>query len=241
MGFDFNSFDNLMQMFACRRGYARVRTAPEVMPVAVVAETQKVIFFSVTSSQFVDVKTLRPRMKPAFVGYAADKRVKPVTAVSSERGILKLKAKMAEAIAEEPKPKQEGIRTVLKLKTKIDLPAAPTRLGKNSTTEDFTAALRAELRQMKLEEAGVAEPKRHPLSSKSWSELMAETETFETKKPKHNFDLAAAMKAEAQALTARGVSELAEAPRLRTAFEPKLVSQTAQPQRKSVAKMHRVA
>lgn len=118
--------------------------------------------------------------------------------------ILKTPAKTPAAKTAEPVKK----RGTLKLKKKVDLPTI-TPISKRSSTNDLAAAFKAEMTQMTrqatqgtqktLRHTANNATRRHPLSSKSWGELLAEAETKQQKK--HDFDLAEAFRTEMAKLT----------------------------------------
>lgn len=127
-------------------------------------------------------------------------------------------AAIAAAVAEEIKP-----RKTLTLKTKVELPAI-TSLTRASNTNDLAAAFKAEMQAVTERKAEIgttdlhaafAEKRaRHPLSNKSWKELIAEAETVAPKEQKGP-DLTAAFRREMQAMIAaeqKGIAAPAPAP-----------------------------
>lgn len=226
--FDFNSFIDLSYVFDLRKGQIAV-PLPAVSAEAMIATEPKarVILYSTTSlkaqlahSRFVNLGALLPTAKPVFVTASA-RKVKPAVVEitpAAPAPVVQIPANdvsAAPAIGAEPKK----TRTTLKLKTKVELPALQP-LSRKSTTQDLAAAFKAEMALM--EKKVVAEPsaskledaftkrRRHPLSDKSWSELLAEVEM--PKKSKHNFDLGAAFKAEMKAFMAEQERLGGEAP-----------------------------
>ena len=207
--FDFNSFADLSLVFDLRKGQLVPTQAPASPEVVVAAEPMaQVILYSTTSlkaqlaqSRFVSLSTVLPTVKPFFLTASA-KKVKPVIVTVAPVVAVPVTAPVA---AEEPKK----ARTTLKLKTKVELPVLQT-LSRNSTTQDLAAAFKAERALLEkkavqpeqsvstLEDA-FTKRRRHPLSNKSWSELLAEVEA---PKQKQHFDLAAAYKAEMKAFMA---------------------------------------
>jgi hypothetical protein len=128
-----------------------------------------------------------------------------------------LQSLFEKAAEEAPKP-----RGTLKLKTKIEvLPPAPgsVMISRRSSIADLAIAFKTEMAQLEkkaqvkmpvTDEA--SEKRRHPLSNKSWAELLAEAELAEVKKPKRDIDLANAFRNEMRAFEAeqQKVSQAAE-------------------------------
>jgi len=193
--FDDTAFADLTQVFDSRKGQV-------VLPRIITAEPKaRVILYATTSlrarlsqSRFVNVSMLLPTVKPRFITASA-KAIKPV-------------------VIETAKP-----RTTLRLKTKVELPSMQS-LSRKSTVQDLAAAFKAEkvLMEKKVSNApqsaggledAFTKRRRHPLSDKPWSELLAEAEA--AKPSKSNFDMAAAFKAEMKAfITAQ--ERMGEAP-----------------------------
>jgi hypothetical protein len=192
--FNDTAFADLTQVFDSRKGQI-------VLPQVITAEpTARVILYATTSlrarvaqSRFVSLATLLPTVKPRFITASA-KAIKPVMIEIAP-------------VLETPKA-----RTTLRLKTKIALPSIQS-LSRKSTVQDLAAAFKAEKALMeKTVAAAPAEQspgglggaftkrRRHPLSDKPWSELLAEADT--PKPSKNNFDMAAAFKAEMKAFMA---------------------------------------
>jgi len=244
--FDYKSFADLSLIFSYRRGHA-VPPTPKA----------KVILYSTTAfksglaqSKFLDINALFPTIKPRFLTVSA-KKGKPVTVEAAP--VLAAVPMPAPVPAAEPAPippattaaveEPKKARTTLKLKTKVELPSLTT-LSRRSTAQDLAAVFKSEMALM--EKKAVAEPskkledaftkrRRHPLSHKPWSELLAEVEA--PKPSRHNIDLASAFKAEMKAFMAEQ-EKLGETPtpaKFKSAAEHKTVS----PQPPQQAPVHR--
>jgi hypothetical protein len=209
--FNYNSFADLSQVFDFRKGQA----VPPQPKARVILYTTTAIRSRLAQSKFLDVNTFIPTVKPLFLTVSAKKgkpivvTAAPVIAEAVPAPVVAtpspVEPTVAIAAAEEPKK----ARTTLKLKTKVELPSLTT-LTRRSTAEDLAALFKAEMALM--EKKAVAEPskkledaftkrRRHPLSSKPWSELFAEVEAPQQSRH-HNFDLATAFKAEMKAFMA---------------------------------------
>jgi hypothetical protein len=236
--FDYNSFADLSLIFDTRKGRIVIPT-----PKA------RVILYSTTAlkselaqSKFIDLGAFMPTVKPRFLTVSA-KMIKPVVVevapavvqtaivqtVVLQPAVLQPAVLQTETAAEEPK---KG-RSILKLKTKVELPVMQT-LSRRSTAQDMAAVFKAEMALM--EKKAVQEPsrkledaftkrRRHPLSHKPWSELLAEVETPRQSK-NNNFDLATAFKAEMKAFMAaqEKLGEDSTPAKFKTAAEHKTVS-----------------
>lgn len=189
--FNYDSFADLTRVFDARKG--------QVVPPIPKA---RVILFASTAlrpqSKFVNVRAYMPMAKPVFVLVAAKKISPPPAPV-----VVPEPAAVIEAPAA-PAPKLSG---TLRLKTKVDLPPAVARRG----SYDIAAAFKAEVAIVEKKEPETAadledifnKRRLHPLSRKSWSELIAEAEAREVAtRPKKDFDLGAAFKAEMKAFEA---------------------------------------
>lgn len=218
------NFVDVSQVFNWRRGAESFRLRRSVFADLRDFAPVPAIESAVTpESKFFEISAFRPVIEA------------PVVEAPVERPVLKLKEKtQVFAASEAPAPvaaAEETPRKTLKLKTQVELPVISAVTRRTSISE-FAAAFKAELARLEkdpgLAEAPAAPPPRRSFSQKSWAELIAEAE--EAPKPKNNFDLAAAFKAEMRALLAE--QGQAEAPRLKTAFEPKI---KASPQHKPAA------
>jgi hypothetical protein len=209
--FDYNSFIDLTQVFDFRKGQVALPKPVEMPAMQVVAQPMaRVTLFSTTSlkaqlaqSRIVSLSALLPTVTPRFVTASA-KKIKPVVIEIAPAVVVPAVPVVA---AEAPKA-----RTTLKLKSKVELPVLQT-LSRRSTAQDLAAAFKTEMAMMaKMEKKAVVEQslgkledaftkrRRHPLSDKPWSELLAEVEA--PKQSKSNFDLATAFKAEMKAFMA---------------------------------------
>lgn len=216
--FDYSAFADLTQVFDTRKGQI---TQPKII---IEEPKSRVTLYSTTSlkarvaqSKFISIETLLPTVKPRFITASA-KAIKPVVIEIAPPAPV-VEAPVIETVVEAPKA-----RTTLRLKTKVELPSIQP-LSRKSTAQDLAAAFKAE--KVLMEKAAAAAPaeqssagwlegafakrRRHPLSDKPWSELLAEAEA--QKPSKSNFDMAAAFKAEMKAFMAAqermGVSETA--------------------------------
>ncbi len=174
--FDYNSFADLTHVFDLKKGQA-VPPRPKA----------RVILYSSTflksrnlQSRFFETKSFIPEAKQPF------------------RSVSKPKTK----------PTQKA-RPILRLKKKVDI-ALVTPLTRRSSAEELAAVFKAEMalmqKQAKTKQAentsledAFTQRRRHPLSNKPWSELLAIVEQPEKRK---NFDIAAAFKAEMKAFMA---------------------------------------
>ena len=248
--FDYNSFADLAQVFDLRKG--------QIVPSQPMMQTEpmaRVTLYSTTSlkaqlaqSKFVSLGALLPTITPRFLTASA-KAIKPV--VIEIAPVIAAPVTPAFAVAAPATPTAPAVtaeapkvRTTLRLKTKVELPALQP-LTRRSTVEDLAAAFRTEKALMEkkavagpamtLEDA-FAKRRRHPLSDKPWSELLAEVEA--PKQSKSNFDLAQAFKAEMKAFMAEqarigGEISVGEAPatlQFKSAAQQNNISQ--QPQRR---------
>jgi hypothetical protein len=237
--FKYDSFTDLSQVFDLRKG----ELTPSVSKARVTLFTSTVLKSRFLQSKFVDIKALLPEAKKPFLIVSA-KKAKPV-AIETAPVVQPVVAEtMTVAVTnEEPKEEAKKARTTLRLKTKVDVPVLTT-ITRNSSTQDLAAAFKSEMAIMEkkaakapsqdksiLEDA-FTRRRRHPLSHKPWSELLAEVES--PKKQKHNIDLATAFKAEMKAFMAEqekmGVSDAIVSPTLKfkTAAEHKVVSSKPQ-------------
>lgn len=215
--FDYNSFVDLTHVFDLKKGQA---VPPQ--------EKAKVILYSSTilksrnvRSRFFDPKIFIPEAKQPFRIVAAPKE----------------------------KPAQKA-RPILRLKTKVDI-APLVSLTRRSTVEDLAAAFKAEMAVMQKKAQKAPAPdksvledaftrrRRHPLSHKPWSELLADIEKPSKSK---NFDMAAAFKTEMKAFMAEqekiGAEAVVETPmsqpiRFKAAAERKNVI-SPQPRRQPI-------
>lgn len=107
-------------------------------------------------------------------------------------------------------PAAEKPRKTLTLKTKVDLPVI-SGLARASSLNDLSATFKSEMRTITERKADTSiadlhdaftEKRRHPLSHKTWKELMAEAYAPPQKAQQKCIDLAAVFKRELQALEA---------------------------------------
>lgn len=201
-GFHYDTFVDLSPIFI---GRGRRQVKPPEAEVRLTLHAVEGIQPALPVSRFTNLKIFRPLVQSRFIPVITQDNVAPAV--------------------EQPKT-----RGTLKLKTKVELPAmAP--ISRKSTLTDLAVVFKTELKQLEKNPAkelspATAEKRRHPLSHKTWAELIAEAEA--PKKTRHNIDLAAAFKAEMQTLLAeqKKAEEFTPAVtpvRLKAAFEPRIV------------------
>ena len=242
--FDYRSFTDVSSAFNSRRGtpvetpvWQAYLRAPQKADADVATFAVEGIEPALPQSRFADLSVYRPVVKSLFITPPAVRVVESVVAVAAKPDVPSLRlsfvgtkrvAMPVVAVGETPKPRRQ-----LTLKTKVELPTAPknsrTFVSARSSAKDLAAAFKHEKKKIeRFELPDEEERPRHPLSSKSWSELLAEADAV-MKKPKVNIDLASAFKAEMRALqeelAKQGDDFAPPAPaRLKTAFEPKIKS-----------------
>jgi len=206
-------------------------------PKPVVIETPVIVYPWPPVSRFAVLESLRTQLetrflKPQVTAQPAEKPT-PLKLKMNAAGKTVLSLKTAAAPAplkmksrvELPMPSEaEKPRSTLKLKMQMALPSSGRRISNHSSASEFAAAFKAEMQALEnsVDITGQAKEvaavqKTPPAAKKSWKELLAEAETRAAEPRGLNFDLAAAFKAEMQALTAQQAAE----PRLATAFTPK--------------------
>lgn len=211
--FNYNSFVDITQVFNWRKGEVVVRPKKEPLALFAVEGIHP-------QSKFVDLNVYRATVKSRFVPVPAVAVAVAVAApvAPAPEAVIIVSASVMPAVEEAPAivpvPQQpvssteetSKPRATLKLKTKVELPPIVTPA-----------------RQI-LEDAPSEQRRRHPLSEKSWAELLAEAEAATTRKSRSNIDLAAAFKSEMRAFMAEqeklGDSQFVS-PRFRTASEQK--------------------
>lgn len=205
--FKYDSFADLSQVFDLRKG----EIAPSVPKAHVTLFTSTLLKSRFLQSKFVDINALLPEAKKPFLIVSA-KKAKPV-AVETAPVVQPVIAETVTVTVttETPQDEQKKARPILKLKTKVEVPVLTT-LTRNSSVKDLAAAFKSEMAIMEkkaakepLQSKSILEDaftrrRRHPLSHKPWSELLAEVEA--PKKPKYNIDLATAFKSEMKAFMA---------------------------------------
>jgi len=233
--FKYNSFADLSQVFDLRKG----ELTPSVPKARVTLFSSTLLKSRFLQSKFVDIKALLPEAKKPFLVVSA-KKAKPVAVETAPVAQPVIAETVTVAVTTEAPKEEAKARTTLRLKTKVEVPVLTT-LTRNSSVKDLAAAFKSEMAIM--EKKAAKEPqqsksvledaftrrRRHPLSHKPWSELLAEVEA--PKKPKHNIDLATAFKAEMKAFMAEqekmGMGEVVASSTLtkfKTAAEHKSVS-----------------
>lgn len=203
---------------------------------------------NVPVSRFGNIASLATISPMSRFMVAAKKKTSVVAPSAPLTTVQKRKKLTLKAPVKTPAPKTaEPVkkRGTLKLKKKVDLPTI-TPISKRSSKNDLAAAFKAEMTQMTrqatqgtqktLRHTANNATRRHPLSSKSWSELLAEAETKQQKK--HDFDLAEAFRTEMAKLTGQPVP--ASAPqnaRPVPVIKPKTKTTAPRPQRKATPRL----
>lgn len=130
------------------------------------------------------------------------------------------------APAPAPAAEEPAKRKTLTLKAKVELPQIAS-LSRVSSTTDLAAAFKSEMKivtERKAETADLAaaflEKRRHPLSNKSWKELIDDAAAAAPKETR-GMDLASAFKREMQAMLAAEAKTAAPAPSASTPAAPK--------------------
>lgn len=242
-GFDYHSFKDLSQIFSWKKGQPSPALAWRVyVPVAAV-ETPV--------SRFADLAAFKSIVRSRFIP-APVVNDPIVNNIVIKLDIPRITARFVTASA-----KPQKARTTLKLKTKVEIPTVAS-ISRNSTAQDLATAFKAEMKMLEKKSPAeidnmptkafgiTVEKRRHPLSHKTWAELLAEVEAPKKKK---DFDLAAAFKVEMQAMLAEqqrleavGIQKPDVAPiRFKTAFENKVKSPAPVPHPRPAARFRSMA